>query len=172
MPISRQPLGAVEIQRATPHLYPSLLDKASNPPRQQAFVILPKTQKFKKHMKNSATQYQGINFQREQDRKTITVLTPAALFSCTYVCMHGNPGDSHPLSQPLNTKLNARACSVGRFTVISKRKFLCLPVWWWCTSRLFEKAQTVSRQRACPLTAGTVGLDVNTVFWFFGSKWI
>lgn len=42
--------------------------------------------------------------------------------------MHVNTNNSHPLSQPLNTKLNIRACSVSHFVVTHKLKFLCVPV--------------------------------------------
>lgn len=89
-------------------------------------------------MKNSATQYQGINYQRKQDSRRITVLIVTVFSTCSYICTHANTDNSHPLSQPLNTKLNIRACSVSHFVVTHKLKFLCVPV---------------SQQHLCTLTA-------------------
>lgn len=134
MPLIRLSLGAAEIQWATPHLHPSLLDKASKEAKltkAAGFCYSSQNTEVKKHIKNSATQYQGINSQREQDSRTTTVLILIVFSTCTYICMHINICNSHPLSQPWNTKLNIRACSVGHFMVTCKLKFLCLPVSRW-----------------------------------------
>lgn len=131
MPISRLSLGAAEVQRASPHLHHSLLDKVSEETKlteTAGFCYSSQNTKVKKHIKNSATQYQGINSRRKQDSRTITVLILIVFSTCTYICMHVNIGNSHPLSQPLNTKLKIRACSVGHFMVTCKLKFLCLPL--------------------------------------------
>lgn len=87
--------------------------------------MFPKTEK---HIKNSGRKYQRTRFQGQQGSTKIAVLTLAVFSTCTSACTHTYIyiGNSHLLSQPLQTKLNIRACSAGH--LMPKPKFLCLPV--------------------------------------------
>lgn len=108
----------------------------------RVLLFFPKLRSTLKTQEESTKVSQG-----QQDSTKITVLTLAVFSTCTSACMHTYTGNSHLLSQPLQTKLNIRACSAGH--LMPKPKFLCLPVSR-CRSQLFqidcllERRQTTS----------------------------
>lgn len=221
----------MEIQWATLHLHHSLLDEACEEAkltRAVGFCYSSQKTNYKAH-KNSATGYQGINSQRQQDSRTSTVLT--AVFSTrTQICMHVNMGNSHPLPQPWNTESSGHAvlasswqhvslwsvsaCSQWHFVLVCLRNIqnwsvlLNLVKWhhicvsciitnerfWhhfstqnrfifnqWKSWKSFSTASRECADRLSPVRLSTLsekyrrlnlGLDVNTVFYFFRCKWI